>query len=341
MIFDLGIICQEGLLLMSSQGEVVWSLARCTNMFIACPAAKFQLGKATAWGIPDKVAFSWKSCMDFSDWRCIPFEWLSPMRMVALSRGAVLANFPPMVALQSGPEQPLLQFAARQAFWEIGKATLQRIATAEFNQSLTSDTLAGKAFELIKLVLCCSDDEAARCLEARASITEEDRREYHAVLDTQDAQDCLEKDDQLAAAKEIQTLKEQEQLRNEILSIIRAKCKRTAGATSSRGSQGSRSKKAEAKRVPIKTALPGDDDSITGELVCSLGPPDCSFKIYKDLFNGRWISWWRSPGSKSGSWFSKSQSWGNRSHTQCVKACLAEAWNHAEAWGMSCPYDFS
>ena len=76
--------------------------------------------------VSDPSRLKWLPVVDFSDWIVTPCSYYSPLHLFCLNANVVPSSFGTAM-VQSGPETPLLKFAAQTGFWNLNLQTLKKL----------------------------------------------------------------------------------------------------------------------------------------------------------------------------------------------------------------------
>lgn len=134
----------------------------------------------------------------------LPTSAVSPARMWHLSNKSLPPTGPGTMVLQSARRpEPLMEYAAKHAFWNLKAETIDRLAKYEYDLRTDGD-FPTRLFLLVQTVLGCTVEEACAYLEARTFSTDI-ASEMEAALLTEEMTDAMTAND----AKEVDKLLEQ------------------------------------------------------------------------------------------------------------------------------------
>ena len=268
----------------------------------------------------------WICNFDYQEWEGMEVTWQSPLAcMVAM--GSPIAN--QVVAIPQTARMPILELAARSAFWEFGLTQLQRLA--EWLGCLQKDAdLCGSLAALIRHVLPnLPEGDLVHILEQRLIVDEAEfvasqmlENEFVADhLDKQDGQDAkIMSEDK--GAKEAQRVT----FRRE-LATLRTTIQTNANADPT-GASKRRKRAAGVQAGPRALKKYSMDDDYSFQEYVKMLPVGA--RLYQDNFNNRFVCWYKG--------MSLSRSWPLAGAQKALHECCQWAWGQAVGFGEICPY---
>ena len=115
----------------------------------------------------------------------------------------------------------LLNVAAREGFWLIGKDTLAKLAHKEFGMARASKmTLFELVMALAKKILKCTEQEAIDIAESRLARMSSELSEYDKVAEDPELEDLIDPNDRAEWLKHIEKRTAQRSERKEFRSAV-------------------------------------------------------------------------------------------------------------------------
>lgn len=138
----------------------------------------------------------WAPVQDFGDWLTVPVEPVSPVRVCQMA-GCVPTEWPKSQLIHTGEAQPLLEFAAKSAFWGISDAVVKKLCKETWKLTDVSQEIPPG--EDLLAAICaevpCEPLAAADILEAglimRTTVTSTNER---MILSSEEGQCCIDKE---------------------------------------------------------------------------------------------------------------------------------------------------
>ena len=302
------------------QQQTYVCLGNCGAMMMLWPATSVRVKATHVWEIanPDLNPLVLEPLLDFDDWMAVPAEVHSPLWMWLHNGKKHLVQPPSGCLTQTGQPIPLLQWGAKQAFWDVSLPSLKRLARDRLMGVQLEDDLVSCLHVIIKHILSCSDTQAMEYLEARfgfVGIEEQDKEELLMSAQAEDAMDQQQLQEAHTHAEDIVKKRTREACTNKALAKIRAALPEGKGR----------------KRKAITTWCL--DGGLTLDQVREALPEN--FRMAKDDFNGRYLCTYKSKTCCS-------RSWGSRTGKQCMLELLKWAWALSESLGFdNCPSHLS
>ena len=217
----------------------------------------------------------------------------------------------------------MLEFAAREAFFDFSESTLARVAEKELGIELEGD-LGEKLFALVQTVLKVDDAEAAMIVDKRVVRIEDKQNSFDELVQSDEAMEQVDDADQGELKKFIATAQTQARQLSSLRQIVSKAVAKLAD-------------KPKKRRKKCGATLPKNDAEYTVDNMLPFFPPTLQIRLRKDLFNGRWHAFWRR--NTGDDWHSLSRSWGSRSHEECLRALLRASWKSCVDAGQMCPIE--
>lgn len=268
---------------------------------------------------------AWAVVASLEDWVTLPCEWSSPVRVFI---DKVRGGDGPEVCLRAvGPQVPLLQMAAQQAFWKLPLTFLRQLAK-HLGVQLPDQTLPGVLLALMKK--CWPGADELALLSALAKRLP--KANPHMDMLQQVAQEDLLSDDEGKAVEDIvEEAKKQEEQQAALRGVLveRRAALKSSSAQAKAKSAGSKPAVRAAKKARLVTPhMPSGQDPALEEML-PLMPP--GGRLYKDHLNNRWRGYYDG--------FSVSRSWVWRPSKESVVEVVGLLWaQHTMATGEACPY---
>jgi hypothetical protein len=287
---------------------------------VAWPAVHTEVASNRSWGFKKIAsAFDLKvvCVFDCDEYEVVPTVWASPANFTAVLGGAVhLNNVRYYPLLQTAKALPLLEYAARQGFWDLKDEIVRKVASELCGKP--PDRGASRievVVSCVKHVLKVKDAEVGDILEpwVGLGLSAEDE----ALLASEGAKllicdsDRKVLEDMVSEASSCRGIAEQEALK--IRELRGRKYKR---------------------RKPLEIPL---DITVDVETLKGYAPPDS--RLYRDMFNCCWRVWVGLAKPPQPRW-SASSSWGfQKTDRECALEVLRRAWDrHTAMTGEPCPW---
>lgn len=195
---------QLGLCLLDRKKKLWTVVANTSATAVLWPLRKCKVGPADCLTLEPwcLAALDWRPCVELKDWLVLPTQVVSPMQMLYLNKLRDPEVWCDCTTMVVGKAEPLLQFAAKQGFWNITPTLLKRLHTSQYSEEFEWDpaSVCENLLRLIKAVLKCSDVEAARHLARRVNFNEDsaesayknmlDSTEAFAAMNSSEQKDC-------------------------------------------------------------------------------------------------------------------------------------------------------
>ena len=263
----------------------------------------------------------WASIQTFQDWKVLPARAISPLEHFVRTGDAAESEVP--LFWPTGPERPMLQYAAENGYPGVSLVILKLLLKEEFGQNMDAHE-QGQIGEVLQegitQALECSSEKAADALEIALHHREKDTSELMEMLAMPQFAEALQS-------------KEDEKKVHEAIAESKASQRTVLSITSSiRALRPVKKKKKEAKRKPV--SFRGDAKWHTEDLQ-RLAPAD--YRMYRDNFNKCIRAYHRRYD------WSMSRSWGRSGReAKPAREVLLAVWARHEALNpdISCPWDF-
>ena len=294
-------------------GTWMWVLANLGSQVVLWPAKETTYGKFAVYCHADacKDDVQVRPVVSWDGWVARETEMKSPLGLAAAL--GKHAPWPPIgaTALATGKPMPLLEFAARHAFWQLKYVMLRKIAYAKLEMDTVPDNLAELILALVIKILGCPRAAAMDIIQQRAISVEE-----------------LEEDKELLLSEEFESGVEQADMKDvrQYCVALEKECQEEVAL----GAALKQMKQHLPKTVRRAAKVP-ENGLISMDVARSLAPPNSL--ITRDQFNGRWRAWW----GKGLSRLSRSMSWGARLERDIVLDLLRWQWKlHEKYEGEKC-----
>eukprot|EP00972_Heterocapsa_arctica_P052841 7778553-Heterocapsa_arctica.AAC.1 len=108
--------------------------------------------------------------LDYADFEAMTYVWRSPLWQRVVWGGSPTGG---VVAVPTDAAKPLLEVAARAAFWSLGTPVLRKFAEEEDVQLTAGEDLFVILSTLVQHILKCTDAETLDVLRTRLANVEE------------------------------------------------------------------------------------------------------------------------------------------------------------------------
>lgn len=232
-------------------GKLYLSLVSTPPMIGLLPVQEVKVGKTSGFL---KLSFEnllpeWVSLVDINDFMGQPFQFASPLDILRCCGPGEAPDMNGVFGRTDGPCLPLLKFAAKHAFFDIGEFFLNQLARRELNIPLAG-TLAEKLLQLVRHILNCDDDTACGILETRIKNIESGADAYAELAQTEECVEHIDDGDQGALKSHLQQVENNKILLNDLRKDITATLSKVAPEFKKR-------------RKMVQTQLPSRDDMYT------------------------------------------------------------------------------
>ncbi len=206
----------------------MFSLTPCNNIGIFWPADEKNFLDGSTYFVPRTepgTKHILKAMTAYQNWKARSVSWCSPWRQLLNGYGTSeqIGGQTARTVGVAGPEQDILEFAARHAFWQLPKTTLDMLCRKKGIDA--GSTLFDSLCKLIKSIIAgLTDEQLADILRLRVASSPKHDHFAMEILQLDSFMDCLDREEHEQLVKEQRRIKEQvvsegDTFENEVLAL--------------------------------------------------------------------------------------------------------------------------